>query len=52
MGRKFYRYSPTTSEISMSESFAAVMHPVLGLLHYTPGVPTIPNESLEEALHG
>lgn len=34
----------------MSEKFGAVMHPVLGgLLHYTTGVFTTPNESLEEA---
>jgi len=49
---KFYRYSPTTGEISMSGrvgTLTSATHPILGgLLHYTPGVFPIPNESLED----
>ena len=42
VGMKFYRYSPTASEISISEKGGAVtsaMHPLLGrFLCYTPRV--------------
>ena len=51
-GMKFSRYSPATGEISMSGKIGAItsaVHPVLGgLLHYTPSVSAVANESLEE----
>ena len=49
---KFSRYPPATGEISMTGKVGAItsaVHPVLGdLLHYTPSVFLVANESLEE----
>ena len=51
-GMKPSGYPPATGEISMSGKVGAItsaVHPVLGvLLHYTPSVLVVANESLEE----
>ena len=51
-GMKFPSYSRTTGEISMNRKVGAItsaVHPVLGgLLHYTPSLLVVANESLEE----